>query len=67
MANIITRAYRTSFPKIYEKQFIINTYKSLIIEQDENCAHKYVTSFDVLKNKTLILNLLQTATICVLC
>jgi hypothetical protein len=41
------------FPKKYSKEKVSINYRTLIIEQDIEAAHRYVVSYDELKNRTL--------------
>lgn len=41
------------FPQKF-KDIIVAAYKSLVLEQDEGSAHRYVQSYEIFKNKTLL-------------
>jgi hypothetical protein len=45
---------RLYFPSQMPKGGIVNAYRSLLIEQDIESAHRYVRSYDELKGKTLL-------------
>ncbi len=45
---------RLYFPENLTAKDVKNTYRSLIIEQDINCAHRYVESYEELRGKTLL-------------
>lgn len=42
------------FPVFYTEEKVIKDYRALIIEQDLRAAHRYVRSYDELKDKTLL-------------
>ena len=50
---IIHSGKRLYFPRKSNNE-ILNIYKSLLLEQDDNSAHQYVKSHDVFKNKILL-------------
>jgi hypothetical protein len=42
------------FPTNYSDEKVVVLYRSLLTEQDENCAHRYVKSYEELKGMTLL-------------
>lgn len=42
------------FPAFYTEEKVVKDYKALIIEQDSRASHRYVRSYDELKNRTLL-------------
>lgn len=45
---------RLYFPSFYTDEKVVKDYRALLIEQDERAAHRYVRSYNDLKNKTLL-------------
>jgi len=54
MHYIIFEGKKLYFPKSYEKELVIYTYRALIIEQDFRSAHQYVKDINRLKGKILL-------------
>lgn len=45
---------RLYFPESYSAEMVEKNYRSLLIEQDAQAAHRYVRSYDELTNRTLL-------------
>ena len=45
---------RLYYPRHVTDQYVQNSYRALLIEQDIESAHRYVASYDELKGKTLL-------------
>lgn len=45
---------RLYFPIFYTEEKVVKDYRALIIEQDIRAAHRYVRSYDELRNRTLL-------------
>jgi|LakMenE01Jun11ns_1017448.scaffolds.fasta_scaffold9955426_3 hypothetical protein len=54
MPYVMHHGRKLYFPASYDDQKLITLYRSLIIEQDIESAHRYVTSYDELSGKTLL-------------
>lgn len=54
MSYVIHNGRKLYFPNKYTDQALITLYRSLITEQDIESAHRYVVSYDELKDRTLL-------------
>ena len=54
MPYVMHHGRKLYFPASYDDQKLTTLYRSLIIEQDIESAHRYVTSYDELSGKTLL-------------
>ena len=54
MHYIMHKNRRLYYPAIYEKDYIIEYHKSLLIEQDDRSPHQYIRNMERLKDKTLL-------------
>jgi hypothetical protein len=50
---VLHRGKKLFFPKHYDPNKVVKDYTALVIEQDENSAHRYVKRYDELKDFTL--------------
>lgn len=53
MQYVLHNGRKLFFPNKYDEKSLVTLYRSLIIEQDIESAHRYVVSYDELKGKTL--------------
>lgn len=54
MSYVIHNGRKLYFPNNYTEKSLITLYRSLITEQDIESAHRYVVSYDELKDRTLL-------------
>ena len=54
MSYVMHNGRKLFFPDRYSEQQLITLYRSLITEQDPESAHRYVVSYDELKDRTLL-------------
>lgn len=54
MSYVMHNGRKLYFPNKYTDQALITLYRSLITEQDIESAHRYVVSYDELKDRTLL-------------
>lgn len=54
MSYVMHNGRKLYFPNKYTEQALITLYRSLITEQDIESAHRYVVSYDELKDRTLL-------------
>jgi hypothetical protein len=51
---VLHRGKKLFFPKHYDQSKVVKDYKALVIEQDEDSAHRYVKNYDDLKDFILL-------------
>jgi hypothetical protein len=51
---VVHNGKRLYFPEFYSEEKVKKDYRALLIEQDARAAHRYVRSYDELRNRTLL-------------